>query len=410
MPLRSRLRRALGPAMKRHVPRLWSGLIQADLGIERARHAVADRLPQVMRPDPRHLEVAITAHCNLRCKGCRYGREFMPGSQLPYPVVRQLLDDAAAVGMWDVRFYGGEPLLHPDLPRMIEHALSAGLSAYVTTNGTRLEQRIDELYEAGLRQLNIGFYGTGWRYDAYVQRKDRFARLEAGLRALRHRYGDGVRVRINWLLSRPSCSIEALHAAVRFAERYDTEFQVDLIHYSLPYFTEGPDRMLQFRPEDAPAVERVVTEILALKDRYPDRFNQDVLALRSIPEWLMKGPDMRVPCDSHQMIWVGADGTVQQCYVTFHLGNLHETRFRDMVFTPTHCRHARDSHRLNCPNCHCHYGVRVNKHAPTRARLSVLTGPAPVAAGPALQPPSSSTTGAIQVRSLPIVDSGTVMP
>lgn len=364
MGLRTRLRNVVGPFL-RNYPALWKGLIRADLQVERARHSAAQALPALIRPEPRNLEIAITAHCNLRCLGCRYGREFMPGSQLPWPIVRDLLDDARALGFLDVRFYGGEPLLHPDLPRMVEHASTIGLGVYVTTNALVLGGKIDALYAAGLRTLNVGFYGTGLAYDAYVQRRNRFAQVEASIARVRERYGSEVQLRLNWLLKRPSCTAEELHAAFDFARRYDMRFQIDLIHYSLPYFTEGPDRELQFRPEDRTAVESVVSEILRLKAAEPERFNQSVEGLRSIPDWVMLGPAMRVPCDSHQMVWVGADGTVQQCYVTFRLGNLHEKRLRELLFTPEHRQFARDSFALNCPNCHCHYEIRTLKHAPS---------------------------------------------
>lgn len=395
MSVRARLRQLLKPLLVQS-PGIWTFLKQADLQVERARHSVAGRLPVLMRPEPRHLEIALTAHCNLRCVGCRYGREFMPGHQLPYEVVSDLLQDARDASCWDVRFYGGEPLLHPDLPRMIQRTLELGMEAYVTTNGIRLAQRIDELYEAGLRTLNIGFYGTGEHYDAYVQRPGRFRMLEQGLQVMRDRYGSDIRLRINWLLMRPSCNSEALHAAWRFAERFDARFQVDLIHYSLPYFTEGPDRCLQFRPEDRPAVERITAEIIRLKEQFPNRLNMDMPAIRSIPDWVMLGSEMKVPCDSHQMLWVGADGTVQQCYVTFRLGNLHENRLRDMLFTPAHVQAARDSYALNCPNCHCHYPARILKHSPSLKRYSdarPAVVPLPLQAAPAA--PAAPVTGAL---------------
>jgi len=369
MNLRSRLRNMVRPSLKRF-PRIWRSLVGADIRLEQLRHSAATILPVLIRPEPRNLEVAITANCNLACVGCRYGREFMPGSQIPWPVMRDLLDDAKALGFFDVRFYGGEPLLHPDLPRMVQYSRDIGLAAYMTTNGILLRQKVEALYAAGLRSINIGYYGTGAKYDAYVQRKERFEQMEAGMAAVRDRCGMDVRLRVNWLLMRPSCSLEALHNAFSFAERYDAQFQVDLIHYSLPYFTEGPDRMLQFRSEDRPAIEEVVSELVRLKEGHPHRFNQNLVGLRSIPDWLLKGPNMKVPCDSHQMIWVGADGTVQQCYVTFPLGNLHEKRLRDMLFTPDHYRFARDSFALNCPNCHCHYEVRIRKHRKSLAHYS----------------------------------------
>ena len=371
MSIRSRLRDVVAPTLKRH-PTLWRELLALDAGVERLRTSASQYFPGVVRAEPRQLEVAITAHCNLRCIGCHYGREFMAGSQLPFPVVRDLLDDMRALGIWGVRFYGGEPLLHPDLPQMVEHAVRIGLQPYVTTNAILLEQKIDALYAAGLRSITVGFYGTEAKYDAYVQRRDRFARMEAGIRAVRERYGPDFELRINWLLMRPSCNLDDLDAACTFAERYGIKIQIDLVHYSLPYFTEGPDRMLQFRPEDAEAIDAVVADLIRRKREKPQLFNQSLLGLRSVPDWLLKGPDMKVPCDSHQSLWVGADGTVQQCYVTFKLGNLHETRLRDMLFTSCHQQAARDSAQLNCPNCHCRYDSRVNKHAPSVAKYGEL--------------------------------------
>jgi cyclic pyranopterin phosphate synthase len=362
--VRARLRQLLAPTLKRHSPRLWTAAVSADRQVERVRHSVARHLPILLRPEPRQIEIAITALCNLRCIGCRYGRDFMPGEQLDLTTVRQLLDDAKNAGIWEARFYGGEPLLHRDLPRMIEHSVRIGMQPYLTTNGLLLEQRAAEVYDAGLRQITVGFYGTGAKYDSYVQRKDRFGRVEAGIAAVRDRYGMDVGMRINWLLMRPSCNLDDLDAACRFAEKYSLRIQVDLIHYSLPYFTEGPDRMLQFSPEDEPAIRRVADDILRRKRETPGLFTQSLTGLASIPDWLLKGPDMRVPCDAHNMIWVGADGTVQMCYVTFRLGNLHEQRLRDMLFTATHREAARDALAVNCPNCHCKYDRRVEKHAP----------------------------------------------
>jgi molybdenum cofactor biosynthesis enzyme MoaA len=235
-----------------------------------------------------------------------------------------------------------------------------------------LTTKFAELHAAGLRRLTIGFYGTGDAYDGYVQRRGRFAQLERGIAAVRDTYGSEVDIRINWLLMRPSCSVAALDQACRFAERFDLRIQVDLVHYSLPYFTEGPDRALQFGPDDAPALQEVVEELLRRKTADPDRFFHSPLALRSIPDWLLLGPGMRVPCDAGKMLWVGADGTVQLCYVTFRLGNLHEKRLRDMVLTPEHHQAARDAFALNCPNCHCGYDRRTALHAPSAARYTSL--------------------------------------
>jgi cyclic pyranopterin phosphate synthase len=155
-----------------------SAALQQDI----LKHTAARVLPQIIQPDPKEIFLTLTANCNLRCKGCRYGRDFMPGSQLPWPVVRDLLDDCKQFGINSIRLYGGEPLLHRDLPKIVEHAKKLGLHPWLTTNGILLKEKIDELYDMGLRDISVGYYGTGEEYDAYVQRKDRYTALERGVR------------------------------------------------------------------------------------------------------------------------------------------------------------------------------------------------------------------------------------
>jgi cyclic pyranopterin phosphate synthase len=283
----------------------------------------------------------------------------MPGKSLSLSLVVTLLEDAKEAGFQTVRLYGGEPLLHKDLPEMVRIACRLGLNPVITTNAILLGEKIDILYEAGLRTATVGFYGDGQTYDSYAQRSGSFVRLERSLVRVRERYGKDMRLQINFLLCRPSCNLESVRAALRFAERLETTIQVDLVHYSLPYFTEGPDRELQFTTSDRAPLDSVVQELLDFQQRRPDLYTEPAASIRSIPDWALKGPGMRVPCTAYRMIWVGADGTVQLCYVTFKLGNLHQQRLRDMLFTPDHNQAARDAFALNCPNCHCQRYERI---------------------------------------------------
>ncbi len=342
-----------------------------DVQVDLVRHSAAAIFPQIIQPDPHRIFITLTANCNLRCVGCRYGRDFMPGSTLPWPVVRDLLDDARSLGIYGIRLYGGEPLLHKDLCRIVEHSVGLGLNTWVTTNGILLKEKIDDLYDAGLRSVSVGFYGTGEEYNSYVQRTDQYKRMEEGIAYTRDRYGMKIKLTLGWVLMRPTCSLEALHGMWQFAKRYSAQIGVSLIHYSLPYFTEGPDRQLQFRLEDRPAIEEVVKELIRLKRARPEMLQQSEMAIRSIPDWLLRGPDMKVPCEAYRLIWVGADGTVQMCYVTFKLGNLHQKRLAEMLFTTEHRQASRDAFALNCPNCRCSYGDRIAIHAASRRKYSL---------------------------------------
>jgi MoaA/NifB/PqqE/SkfB family radical SAM enzyme len=365
--IRSQLARLLRPHLQGS-PRLKHALQEADFALARTKHALAARFPGVIRPEPRQLTVAITAACNLRCVGCRYGRDFMVGERLSLAIVRDLLDDARAAGVNRVRLFGGEPLLHPELAEMVRHATGLGLDTYVTTNGTLLAEKIDELFAAGLRWMSIGFYGVDEHYAAYTQREGQYEELVRGLEAVRAHHGDAVAIQLNYVLLRPTTTLEALRQAWEFAERFGLYFHLDLYGYSIPFFTDGPERVVAFRPEDRPEVEAVAAELVRLKQAHPERIPHAVEFLRSVPDWLLLGADMRVPCDAYQLLWVGANGDVQLCDVTFPLGNLHERRLSAMLFGEAHRSACRDAFQLKCPNCTCKVDARIRKHGPSLRR------------------------------------------
>ncbi len=361
------LERFLRPRLEK-LPTIKRMLQQSSFVLARRRHALARRLPQLIRPDPKQVTIAVTAACNLRCVGCRYGRDFMLGERLSLDMVRELLDDAFAAGVGRVRFYGGEPLLHPELPRMVRHAAELGMETYITTNGTLLAEKYDALHDAGLSWMSIGFYGVGDAYARYTQRNGHFDRLVAGLQSVRSRYGGSAEIQLNYVLVRPTTSLRALREAWSFATAFDLFFHLDLYGYSAPFFTDGPAGEVAFKPEDRPTVQAVADELVRLKLADPERIPHAVEFLRSVPDWLLLGPAMRIPCDAYQLIWIGADGSVQLCDVALPLGNLHRRRLRDILFSAEHKKASLAAFRLDCPNCTCKADSRIRKHAPSMRR------------------------------------------
>lgn len=375
--LRTTLVRYSRNHLARH-PYLNRMLRRLDSVSKLARHTAASVVPSVIRPAPERLTVAITALCNLRCIGCRYGRDYMPNQQLTSEAVYGLLSDAAAVGFPTVRLYGGEPLLHPQLPRFVEYAIGVSVKPVITTNGILLEKKAEELYNAGLRSMSIGYYGYADHYDQYVDRKGAFSRLERSIAAVRDKYGMDVDIQINYLLTRQTCAADLLNQAWQFARRYRLFLQVDLVHYSLPYFSEGPNHELQFTPSDRANLLRVVQRLSEIKAEAPDLFPESAESIRSIPDWALKGPAMQVPCDAYKMLWVGADGSVRLCYAAFPLGNIYQTPLRQLFGAPEHRDACGKAFKLECPHCHCERGSRIDSHLPSRFRYRGATGGQPL--------------------------------
>lgn len=361
--------RTLRPFLDEH-PRIKNALKGLDNSASRSRNALAAKWPLLIRPQPRQLTVAITAQCNFRCIGCRYGRDFMLGEQLSLEVVKGVLDDARAAGINIVRFYGGEPLLHKDLHHMVRHASELGLEVYVTTNAVLLDRRADELVDAGLKWVSMGFYGFGETFDAYTQRPGKFEEFIESVTSVRERHRENLDVQLNYVVVRPLAGLDKLEEAWDFAVEHDLFFHLDLYGYSVPFFSRGPDDELAFRPGDEPMLAALVDRLLELKEERPHRFPHNDAFLRSIPDWVTKYEDMRVPCDAYQLLWIGADGSLQLCDTAFPLGNVNESRLKDLVFTKEHKRAAQDGFALKCPNCTCKVDSRIRRHGPSWRKYS----------------------------------------
>ena len=91
----------------------------------------------VDNPTPISINFHILKPCNARCDFCfatfRNVRE-----RLPTADARRVIDRLRAAGGEKITFAGGEPTLHPDLGKLVEHAKRAGFVTGVVTNGSRL--------------------------------------------------------------------------------------------------------------------------------------------------------------------------------------------------------------------------------------------------------------------------------
>jgi len=148
------------PALPRRSGEVGAG--SADAGLP-ARPS-ADRAPGLLDRFGRvasDLRVSLTDKCNLRCTYC------MPAEGLPWlpkdqalsadEIVRLVTIGVRDLGVRQVRFTGGEPLLRADLVDIVRRvaALEPRPDVSLTTNAIGLAQRAQALRDAGLDRVNV---------------------------------------------------------------------------------------------------------------------------------------------------------------------------------------------------------------------------------------------------------------
>lgn len=110
-----------------------------------------------------YMRISLTDRCNLRCAYCMPAdrvreTDFLPADSLLHTEeLLRLCTITAGLGISRYKLTGGEPLLRQDLPFLIRRllAISGIKEVTLTTNGTLLTARLEELFQAGLRSVNI---------------------------------------------------------------------------------------------------------------------------------------------------------------------------------------------------------------------------------------------------------------
>jgi len=145
------------------------------------------------RPEPPlGLLLELTHRCPLQCPYCSNPLQLERASaELDTASWLRVLDEAAALGVLQVHFSGGEPMARRELPALARRARERGLYSNLITSAVLLDQpRLAELAEAGIDHIQISFQdvepGNADRIGGYAgghARKLEAARLvrEAGL-------------------------------------------------------------------------------------------------------------------------------------------------------------------------------------------------------------------------------------
>ncbi len=174
------------------------------------------------------LRISLTDRCNLRCTYCMpaEGLDWMPrAEQLTDAELGRLIGIAVRdLGVRELRFTGGEPLLRRGLEDVIAAAaaLAPRPDISLTTNGVGLARRAEALAAAGVNRLNVSLDTLRPDRFAAITRRDRLADVLDGMRAAR---AAGLHpVKINTVLLRGVNDDEAV-PLLRFAVDHGFELR-----------------------------------------------------------------------------------------------------------------------------------------------------------------------------------------
>lgn len=98
----------------------------------------------------------------------------MPEDEMTLPQILKLVNDAHAMRIKTVILTGGEPFLRDDIFDICKYCFKKGMQSFVNTNGTLLEDKIQQIIDSHIDYLQFSIDGLEQTHDYIRNRKGCF--------------------------------------------------------------------------------------------------------------------------------------------------------------------------------------------------------------------------------------------
>ena len=213
-----------------------------------------------------------TRACNLNCIHC-YAKAVHQSHdrELTTEEGFHLIDDLATFGVPVLLFSGGEPLVRSDLPELTEYAVSKGMRAVISTNGTLItEEKAILLKNAGVSYVGISLDGLEKVNDHFRGVKGAFKKALNGIKNCQK-----VKLKVGLRFTMNKLNIDQVPGIFDLAETMNIE---RICFYHLVYSGRGSNLVDQDLSHSE--TRKIVDSIMdRTKDMYTRGLKKEVLTV-----------------------------------------------------------------------------------------------------------------------------------
>ncbi|MEW6028303.1 MAG: radical SAM protein [Chloroflexota bacterium] len=288
---------------------------------------------------PIYVKIKVNYGCNLKCEMCKHWRETRE-PPISMDRFREIISELSELGAKKIHFSGGEPMLRPQLPDLIEHATGLGIRVTLTTNGTLIDkEKAKRLIEAGLRGVNISIDSPIRKMHEKIRGVEGAFKATARSVALFRKYAHKgkLTVRINTVVSRTNYTTLATLPDLAHELGADGINLIPVDDHCGEILSMRKKDIALFNSEIAPRIEARARELrisLADDDAYPFGRDDSEVRLGRAGRYAF-GYYGKFPCYApwtHSLI--DFNGLVYVCCMTREqiqpLGDIRKQSFREI--------------------------------------------------------------------------------
>ncbi|HET8794330.1 MAG TPA: pyrroloquinoline quinone biosynthesis protein PqqE [Nitrososphaeraceae archaeon] len=262
---------------------------------------------------PYSLLCELTYSCPLQCPYCSNPLDFerYSNNELSTLEWKRILSEASALGVVQVHFSGGEPLLRKDIGQIIKNARDLNLYTNLSTGGTLLTKNlVDELHSAGLDNLQISIQDADSLKSDYIS--GGLGSFEKKKKAALLAKNSGFPLTINVVLHKQN--LDNIEAIIGLAE----EIGADRLELANTQFNgwalKNRNLLLPTRSQIENAVRKVESARKRLKDK------MEILYV--VPDYFEQYPKPCLYGWGRVFMTVTSDGTVLPCQTASEIKGL----------------------------------------------------------------------------------------
>lgn len=319
------------------------------------------RLLRFASINPDWADIRVTESCNSRCQTC-YAWKNKPEDELTTEEIKDALHQLKDIGVKNVVFIGGEPLLRSDIGALVKEASLLRLeNIIIVTNGLLLKDKAEELLRNEITHITVSIDGIGLTDDRIRGVPNGYARAIEGIETvqrLKKNMGLNVPVTIITTLLMNQ-NVEEIPKLVELARSLDAYWLFNLLDPNLDIFEGIPFSKLLVKDEEK--IDETIDYLMKTCRKYPQPISSCDHMLEFARSYLKGENRYDFHCvHGYKMVYLGSHGEVfLGCYAMDPIGNIRKNKLREIVGSKKHRELAERMYMMKCLGCTNRYEFNI---------------------------------------------------